>query len=126
MTNLLPFTLTDMLNEINREIRLRQRVYPRWIADGKLSQSRADSQIAVMNAIADIIELAIAEPDPAEEKQPLQCQVAQDVMMRAASGLAKYGTTMDRTDLTREQWLQHLYEELLDAAVYTKKLINGE
>ena len=36
-----------------------------------------------------------------------------------------YGTTMDREDLTREEWMNHLYEELLDASLYLKKLING-
>jgi NTP pyrophosphatase (non-canonical NTP hydrolase) len=29
---------------------------------------------------------------------------------------------MDRTDLSKAQWQQHLYEELLDAALYCKKL----
>lgn len=33
-------------------------------------------------------------------------------------GRAKYGTTLDRTDLTRDQWLQHMVEELLDGAGY--------
>lgn len=33
-------------------------------------------------------------------------------------GRAKYGTTLDRTDLTLDQWLQHQVEELLDGAGY--------
>lgn len=33
-------------------------------------------------------------------------------------GRAKYGVTLDRTDLTRDQWLQHMVEELLDGAGY--------
>lgn len=37
---------------------------------------------------------------------------------RDAAGLAKYGTTLDRTDLTPEQWLQHMAEEMLDGAGY--------
>lgn len=37
---------------------------------------------------------------------------------RDRSGLAKYGTTLDRTDLTRDEWLQHMAEELLDGAGY--------
>ena len=32
---------------------------------------------------------------------------------------------MDRGDLTNEEWMIHLYEELLDASLYLKKLING-
>ena len=37
---------------------------------------------------------------------------------RDAAGRAKYGTTLDRTDLSRADWLQHLSEELLDGAGY--------
>ncbi len=35
---------------------------------------------------------------------------------------SKYGTTMERNDLTLMQRLQHLQEELMDAAVYVEKL----
>jgi hypothetical protein len=41
---------------------------------------------------------------------------------RAEAGKKKYGTTMERDDLTLMQWLQHLQEELMDAAVYVEKL----
>lgn len=37
---------------------------------------------------------------------------------RSVFGLRKYGTTTERQDLTVTQWLTHLQEELLDAAVY--------
>ena len=43
----------EKLNEALREIRQRQRVYPRLIAAGKLSQADADRQIAIMREIAD-------------------------------------------------------------------------
>jgi hypothetical protein len=48
--------------------------------------------------------------------------IKQDLTQREQKGLDTYGTTVDRKDLTTEQWMQHLYEELLDAAVYIKKL----
>jgi len=41
---------------------------------------------------------------------------------RAQTGFEKYGTTMEREDLSIEDWLTHLQEELLDAAVYIGKL----
>lgn len=40
------------------------------------------------------------------------------LIARDQAGRAKYGTTLDRTDLTHEQWLQHMVEELLDGAGY--------
>ena len=41
---------------------------------------------------------------------------------RSKLGQAKYGTTLDRNDLTPEQWLNHLEEELMDAILYCHKL----
>lgn len=41
---------------------------------------------------------------------------------RATHGKLKYGTTMDRADLTPDAWAQHLLEELLDAANYVQAL----
>lgn len=46
-------------------------------------------------------------------------QAAQQLLAeREVVGLAKYGTTVDRADLTKEQWLQHLIEELADGLLY--------
>ena len=41
---------------------------------------------------------------------------------RAKLGLNKYGTTLDRDDLTTEQWLDHAIEEALDLSLYLTKL----
>ena len=49
--------------------------------------------------------------------------VIHDLVSREQRGLEKYGTTVDRKDLTDQQWLQHAYEEALDFALYIKKLI---
>lgn len=48
-------------------------------------------------------------------------EVISDLRAREEKGKKEYGTTMDRTDLSQEQWLEHLYEELLDAVIYLKK-----
>lgn len=48
--------------------------------------------------------------------------VVAQLRTRAEVGKLKYGTTMERDDLTLIQWLQHLQEELMDAAVYVEKL----
>lgn len=50
-------------------------------------------------------------------------QVINKLRSRAAVGKQKYGTTMERNDLTNAEWLKHLQEELLDAAVYVEKLL---
>jgi len=41
---------------------------------------------------------------------------------RADFGKAKYGVTLDRTDLGFLDWVQHAQEELMDAILYLEKL----
>lgn len=41
---------------------------------------------------------------------------------RAEKGYNKYGTDMDRTDLSVVDWCQHLREELMDGLVYLTRL----
>jgi len=42
---------------------------------------------------------------------------------RAAAGFIKYGTTLERQDLTLRDWLQHALEEVLDQANYLQAAI---
>jgi hypothetical protein len=48
--------------------------------------------------------------------------VIDQLIDRARVGKAKYKTTMDREDLTLEEWTSHTIEELLDAALYLTKI----
>ena len=41
---------------------------------------------------------------------------------RADKGFYTYGVTMDRDDLTAEQWIDHAIEEALDLAIYLMKI----
>ena len=54
MTDLFPDALPDLdaqMREVEREIRQRERVYPRWVADGRMTQAAADRQLGVMRAV---------------------------------------------------------------------------
>ena len=53
----------------------------------------------------------------------LEDKVCEKIKGRAEVGKAKYGVTMERTDLTTLEWLTHLQEELMDAAVYVERLM---
>lgn len=68
-------------------------------------------------AIADMI--ATYQPQEEQASSITQSLVRQ-LLDRDAKGLSKYGKTLDRDDLTRDEWLQHLIEELLDAAGYAE------
>tara|TARA_R110002020_G_scaffold14346_9_gene51043 strand:- start:269 stop:451 length:183 start_codon:yes stop_codon:yes gene_type:complete len=52
----------------------------------------------------------------------IEDKVVMMIRERAMKGEAKYGTTMERGDLSMQEWLTHLQEELLDGAVYIQKL----
>ena len=41
---------------------------------------------------------------------------------RSNEGIRKYGTTLEREDLTFLEWLNHLQEELMDATLYIERL----
>lgn len=41
---------------------------------------------------------------------------------RSRVGIEKYGTTLERNDLSLLDWLNHLQEELMDATLYIEKL----
>jgi hypothetical protein len=47
-----PFTYAEKLAAVEREIKLRRRVYPTRVTNGRMTQRLSDEQIAVMEAIA--------------------------------------------------------------------------
>ena len=57
---------------------------------------------------------------------PIVEAVRAKLLARSQRGLAEYGVGLDRTDLSRLDWLRHLQDELLDAANYVEVLIQAE
>ncbi len=50
-------------------------------------------------------------------------EVCFKILKRSEIGKKKYGTTMERKDLSELDWLKHAQEEAMDLAVYLEKLI---
>jgi hypothetical protein len=48
--------------------------------------------------------------------------VVEKFKQRSEFGQRKYGTNLDRTDLTFLDWVQHMQEELMDAILYLEKM----
>lgn len=48
--------------------------------------------------------------------------VIEQFTKRSNVGLEKYGTTLDRTDLTMLDWIQHAQEEMMDGILYLEKI----
>lgn len=53
-------------------------------------------------------------------------KVVAKIRDRREKGVAKYGVTMERTDLTRLDWLNHAQQEAMDFVIYLEKLISDE
>lgn len=47
--------LRAQLEEVNREIAVRTRVYPRWIQEQKITRDRAATKLETMKAVADTL-----------------------------------------------------------------------
>lgn len=53
----------------------------------------------------------------------IELLVCKDIADRQRTGIAKYGVTLSDNPLSLRQWLQHAYEEHLDAACYLRRAI---
>jgi hypothetical protein len=51
-----PITTRDMLAELRRELAMRERLYPGWIAKGTMKRETAERQVAVLRAVTQRIE----------------------------------------------------------------------
>jgi hypothetical protein len=49
-------------------------------------------------------------------------QLISEYESREKRGFEKYGTTMDRTDLSLSEWVQHALEESMDLSLYLFKI----
>lgn len=54
-------SLDEQIKEVRREIGLRRRVYPQFVASGRITQAKADKQMAAMEAVLETLEAKAAE-----------------------------------------------------------------
>jgi hypothetical protein len=47
-----PITQQEKHEAALREAKMRRRVYPRWVEGNRMTQAKADREIAIMDAIA--------------------------------------------------------------------------
>lgn len=77
---------------------------------------------------ADAVKVVYSDDDASHFQTELETSdtVVKSVMAKFASrsrlGVAKYGTTLERTDLSTLDWVNHLQEELMDAILYIERL----
>ena len=57
-------------------------------------------------------------------KDPIVQKVVKKYDDRSEAGIKKYNTMLTRKDLSFNEWLIHLQEELMDATLYIETLLN--
>lgn len=57
-----------------------------------------------------------------DNKDSVVYRIAHLLKNRSETGIRKYGTTLDRTDLEVKQWIDHSIEEALDLALYLERI----
>lgn len=55
-------------------------------------------------------------------KDSIVNNIIQKFAERSNVGIEKYGTTLDRNDLSLLQWITHAQEELMDGILYLEKI----
>lgn len=60
--------------------------------------------------------------EPIQTVDSIVMAVVHKFLQRSELGQKKYGTTLDRQDLTTLDWIQHAQEELMDGILYLEKL----
>jgi hypothetical protein len=65
------------------------------------------------------LDVKVNEPEVVD---PIVEKVREKLKKRSAVGIKKYGTTLDRNDLSLEQWLDHATEEAMDFCLYLTKI----
>jgi hypothetical protein len=59
------------------------------------------------------------------KKDPIVKSVLKKYKQRSKVGIEKYGCTLERTDLTDEEWFEHLQFELMDATLYIERILKA-
>jgi GR25 family glycosyltransferase involved in LPS biosynthesis len=93
--------------------------------DHKISiipQILAEPEENVVYTITPTAPTALVEPDTKYTPCSVVNSVINSFISRANFGYQKYGQTLDRTDLSLLDWIQHAQEEHMDAILYLEKI----
>jgi hypothetical protein len=60
------FTKAELVGCVERELRLRERAYPGWIARGRMTETKATAEIAAMRAVLAVVVEALEAATPTQ------------------------------------------------------------
>lgn len=58
----MPMPLTMQIACIERELRMRRRVYPRWVEAGRITQAKAEWEIDAMEGVLATLQALLPPP----------------------------------------------------------------
>jgi hypothetical protein len=61
MTDMFPCTIEEQIAEVERELELRRRNYPRWVEAKKMSQNASDLHMRRMAGVLNTLRMVKAE-----------------------------------------------------------------
>lgn len=64
------YPLSDQIAEVRREIKQRERVYGRWVAEGRMKEAAASLQLGRMRAVLATLEACQAGTPPSPDPTP--------------------------------------------------------
>jgi hypothetical protein len=63
------FTVQEMIREVEAEIGMRERVYTRFVMDGKMAPETRERKIGIMRAIREKLRSELPPEDRAEQAE---------------------------------------------------------
>lgn len=78
-------------------------------------------KLPAANTLTVLSALEATELPGLHDSERAKRNIKNHIAIAERKGLEKYGHTMDRDDLTRAEWIQHLVAELCDGAQYANR-----
>lgn len=63
-------TIAEQITEVRREIAQRERAYPRWVAEKRMTEAASDRQLGRMRAVLATLEACQAGTPPSPDQKP--------------------------------------------------------
>ena len=93
-----------------------------WLRDKDFLRCNIAKFIYMKGNISDNYKSLFTEFKKETTKDTIVESVITQFKERSNVGINKYGVTLDRTDLTRLEWINHAQQESMDFCLYLEKL----
>jgi hypothetical protein len=93
-----------------------------WLRENDYCRLNVDKFLQLEGNLKHKLKGLYSEFEKETTKDTIVESVISQFKERSSVGINKYGVTLDRTDLTRLEWLNHAQQESMDFCLYLEKL----